>query len=642
MAGGPLPPKGTVCEENAAEASLTRHGDPQDHAPANRPIRERGLGVASDLRGRIGPAVRFALAFELLRWLVLVPLGAGLLRLALERWGRCSVGNFEIIAFFTSPPGLAGLLGMGTVGLTTLYLEIAGLILLLADRRATWWGVFQTLGKHFLPLLGLGLRQLAILILLAAPFLAAIGVVLTTLWQGRDLNGLIVLKPPVFWIAVAVGACLAAICALIGGYLMLRWLLALPAVLFEPDARGRRALVLSVRRMRGRLVSVFGLLLAWLAVVVLLSAVLMSALRSGSDRLLDHVGLSLPVLLPVTAIVLIVHGIVAMLLSVLSSTSFASLVLVLYREAVGMPPPDQCPVQPAMSMPGGLPVRWWIAGGSVAVVAAVGLVCCALLGRVRTHEHLEITAHRGGAAVAPENTAAAIRKAIEAQADWAEIDVQQTVDGAIVVLHDTDLARVGGLRQRVADSTLAQIKSIDAGSDFGGEFQGERVPTLDELIAAAGERIRLNIELKADRPEAMAPLVRAVLNSVRQAGILRRCRLCSQSYDGLRLARQMEPGLQVGFIAGAKLGDLSRLDVDFLMVSQRLATRKLVEAAGTRHMEVHAWTINDPQLLIPLLDRGVANIITDNPAAMRRRLEEVQQLNAAERLLLRARNALAD
>lgn len=621
---------------------MSQHGDQQDHASENRPIWKRSLDAVTGLRGRIGQAVLFALAFEFVRLIVLAPLGAGLLRLALERWGRCSVGNFEIAAFLVSVPGLAGLIAVGTIGLTTLYIEIAGLVLLLADRGAAWWGVFPVLGKRFFPLLGLGLRQLVILILLAAPFLGAIGVVLKVLWADRDLNGLIVLQPPVFWVGVTIGACLGATCALIGGYLMLRWLLAMPTILFEPGVRGGKALGLSVRRMRGRLASVLGLLLAWLVTVVLLSAVLMGILRFGSNWVLDRAGLSLPLLLPLTAAVLILHAVAAMVLSVISSASFASLVLVLYREAVGVPMPDRGFTRPTAGVPGRLSARWWIAGVTAAMIGAAGLLSYTLLARVRMHEHLEITAHRAGAAVAPENTVAAIRKAIEARGDWAEIDVQRTADNAIVVLHDADLARVGGLRQRVAESTLAQIKAIDVGSGFDGKFVGERVPTLDELIAAAGDKIRLNIELKPNGPADVAPLVEAVLGSVRRAGITHHCRFCSQSYEGLQLARQMEPGLQVGFIAGGQLGDLSGLDVNFLMVAERLATRKLAESAGLRGLQVHAWTINDPQLLIPLLDRGVANIITDDPAAMRRRLEEVQQLSLGERLLLRARNLLAD
>jgi glycerophosphoryl diester phosphodiesterase len=596
----------------------------------------------SSLRGRIGAIVRFAMLFESFRLLVLAPLGAGLLRLALARWGRCSVGNFEIIAFLLSPPGLAALIGVGTVGLTTFYIEIAGLILLLADRHATWWGIFPAIGKRFLLVFGLGLRQFVILIMLAAPFLGAGGAVLKVLWAGRDLNGLIVLKPPVFWIGAAVGACLGATYALIGGYLLLRWLLALPAVLFEPGTSGGKAMGLSTRRTRGRLVGILGFVIAWLVTVILVSSVLMGGLRFGSGWLLDRVGLSLTVLFPVTAAVLILHTLTAAMLSVFSTAGFASLVLVLYRKATGLPLPNQEPLQPGAGILARLPARWLIVGLAATLVGAVGLVCCAMLANVRLHEHLEITAHRGGAAAAPENTVAAIRKAIEARADWAEIDVQRTADGAIVVLHDFDLVRVGGVRRRVADSTLEQIQSIDVGSRFGGAFQGERIPTLDELIAAAGGGIRLNIELKPNGPNDVAPLVRVVVDSVKRAGITHRCRLCSQSYESLELARQIEPGIQVGFIAGGQLGDLSRLDVNFLMVTERLATRKLVETGGVRGVKVHAWTINDPQLLVPLLDRGVANIITDDPAAMRSRLEEVQELGVAERLLLRVRNLLAD
>ena len=598
--------------------------------------------MTTNVSGRIGPSVRFALAFELLRLLVLAPLGAGLLRVSLERWGRCSVGNFEIIAFLLSPPGVVALIGAGTIALASFYLEIAGLVLLLADRRATWWGIFPAIGTHVLRVLGLGLRQLLLLIVLAIPFLGVIAVVLKVLWAGSDLNGLIVLKPPAFWIGVVVGACLGATYALIGGYFVLRWLLALPIVLFEPDVRGGEALKLSIRRTRGRLVSVLGFVIAWLVVVVLLSSVLAAGVRLGSEWLLDRAGLSLPVLLPVTAVVLILHTLTAALLSVFSSASLAALLLVLYRESTGLPPPEDERPQLQPGIAARLPARWRIAGVAAALIAAVGLACYGLLARVRLHERLEITAHRGGAAVAPENTVGAIHKAIEARADWAEIDVQRTADDAIVVVHDTDLARGGGLRQRVAESTLAQIKSVDLGSRFGEEFHGERVPTLDELIAAAGTKIRLNIELKPNGPDDVAPLVHAVLESLKRAGIADRCRVCSQSYESLQLARQLQPGLRVGFIAGAQIGDLSQLDVNFLMVSQRLATRRLAETAGVHGIEVHAWTINDPDALVPLLDRGVANIISDDPAAMRRRLEETQSLAPAERLLLRARNFLGD
>ncbi len=596
----------------------------------------------ANLRGRIGAIVRLALAFELLRFLVLAPLGAGVLRMFLERWGRCSVGNFEIIAFLLTPAGLAGMLAMGTVALTTFHLQIAGLILLLADRGTTLRSIFGALATRVVRLLALGLRQLLFLTGLAAPFVAVIAGTLLWLWADYDLNGLIVVKPPVYWIGVVFSGFLAAIYALAGGYLALQWLFALPTVLFEPHIGAGEAMRLSRQRTKDGLLSILRLGLLWLAGNALLYGMLMGGLRTGSDWLLDRVGLSLPVLLPVTALVLILHTLVAVLLSAISTASFASLVLVLYRAAVGQPSaaPDSLPL--ASGILARLPARWLIGGSAALLAGAVGLVSYGLVARVQLHENLEITAHRAGAMLAPENTVAAIRKAIEAGADWAEIDVQRTADDAVVVLHDSDLMRVGGERRRVSESTLAEIKAIDIGSHFGAEFKGERVPTLDEALAAAGDRIRFNIELKPGSAADVEPLVRTVLNSTDRAGITGRCQLCSQSYESLQLARQLKPGLQVGFIAGARLGDLSKLDVAFLMVSQRLATRTLVDSGRARRVDVHAWTINNPDALLPLLDRGVANIITDDPAALRRRLEEVQEQGPAARLLLRARNFLAD
>jgi glycerophosphoryl diester phosphodiesterase len=623
-------------------APLAHDSGQEDHAAGEWSLRKRSLDVVTSLRGRIGSVVWFALAFELLRFLVLAPLGAGVLRVFLERWGRCSVGNFEILAFLLSPIGLVALVAAGAVAVTTFYLEIGGLILLLADRRSTMGSIVAALGGRLFGLLALGLRQVTVLLALAVPFVGAMAGVLGVLWSGRDLNGLIVLKPPVFWTGFALSVCLGATYAVAGGYLLLRWLLALPTVLFEPHTGAGEALRLSSRRTRNRLVAMLRLVLVWLVAVILLSGVLMGGLRFGSDWLLDRVGLSLPILLPVTAVVLMLHALVAALLSVVNTASFASVQLVLYREATGPPLTAREPLPETPGILARLPARSLIAAVTLVLVATVGVVCHALLARVRLHDRLEITAHRGGAALAPENTVAAIRRAIEARADWAEIDVQRTADGAVVVLHDGDLLRVGGSPRRVSESTLSQIKSVDVGSSFGEQFRGERVPTLDEVIAAANNRIRLTIELKPSGQDDVAPLVNAVLDSVKRGGIIGRCRLCSQSYEAIQLARQMEPGLPIGFIAGAQLGDLSRLDVNFLMVAERLATRKLVETAGARGVDVHAWTINDPDALVSLLDRGVDNIITDDPAAMRRRLEEVQELSLAERLLLRARNLLAD
>src|SRR5262245_40716479 len=83
------------------------------------------------------------------------------------------------------------------------------------------------------------------------------------------------------------------------------------------------------------------------------------------------------------------------------------------------------------------------------------------------------------------------------------------------------------------------------------------------------------------------------------------------------------------------------LPIYFLMVKTNMATREFVDRARLRGIEVHAWTVNDTALVAPLLDAGVANLITDDPSRMRKQLNEIQALEVPQRLLLRAAHAMA-
>jgi glycerophosphoryl diester phosphodiesterase len=253
---------------------------------------------------------------------------------------------------------------------------------------------------------------------------------------------------------------------------------------------------------------------------------------------------------------------------------------------------------------------------------------------------VEITAHRAGALRAPENTVAAIRQAIADKADWAEIDVQRTADDKLIVAHDTDLLRAGGGNRRIDQSTLAEIQALDVGSQFSSQFAGERIPTFEDVLAAAGDKLRLNVELKPHGAADDIPLATRTVAAIQKAGLVKSCRICSQSYQAIQAARQIEPRIQIGFIAGAAVGDLAKLDVDYLMVNVELAQRALIDRAAVNDVAIHAWTVNKADLVARLVDDGVANIITDDAPLIRARLDEVQSLSPTERLLLRARREL--
>ena len=147
----------------------------------------------------MGSALALSLAFKAVGFVVLAPFGAAVLKFCLNLWGRASVGNFELVAFFTSPAGILALLAAGSLGLASLYLELGGLIRLLADDRLHWWHAFGNSARTLLQLVRLGLVQVAIFLALAVPFLLLVALVYVRLWHGTVLNALIILKPPRFW-----------------------------------------------------------------------------------------------------------------------------------------------------------------------------------------------------------------------------------------------------------------------------------------------------------------------------------------------------------------------------------------------------------------------------------------------------------
>ena len=130
----------------------------------------------------------------------------------------------------------------------------------------------------------------------------------------------------------------------------------------------------------------------------------------------------------------------------------------------------------------------------VAVIAA--LIGGFLVDSIHLDDDIIVMAHRGSAGAAPENTLASIKRAIDDNADFVEIDVQETSDGEIVVIHDSDLMKVGNTNLKIWDATYEQLQDIDVGSWFSPEFSGERVPRLQQVLSLCKDKVRVNIELK--------------------------------------------------------------------------------------------------------------------------------------------------
>jgi glycerophosphoryl diester phosphodiesterase len=280
-----------------------------------------------------------------------------------------------------------------------------------------------------------------------------------------------------------------------------------------------------------------------------------------------------------------------------------------------------------------------------------GVLACALAGTAwqakaavdpfLTHKGAYVTAHRAGAAArAPENSLAALRLAMQEGADFAEIDVQETADGVIVVLHDKDLRRLAGVPTRnIWQMTLAEARSYDIGKRVGSNYQGEHLATLEEFIETARPgKIKLNIELKyyGQKPTLAKNVVRLVNNR----GFVDRAVITSLNARALAEVRRLDGRLRVGYIVATSLGDLTRMKLDFLSMEAKKVTPRLMRRAGEHGLQVHAWTVNRQEDMVKMLNLGVDNLITDEPALALEVVDWYENLSDPERILLRFRHWL--
>lgn len=237
-------------------------------------------------------------------------------------------------------------------------------------------------------------------------------------------------------------------------------------------------------------------------------------------------------------------------------------------------------------------------------------------------------AHRGASRIAPENTLRAFRLALEQGADGFELDVHLSRDGVPVVLHDADLHRTTNGSGRVWEKTVAELKALDAGAWKDPRFAGERIPTLDEVFEAFGDRALYNIELKAFTLRSIE-LVRAVVERVRRYGLAGRVLLSSFNPLALRWAWRLGPEIPRGLLVGPELPlPLRRAWFAFLAPHQarhlhfRMIDERVVRWCRRHGYAVVAWTANEAEEMRRLIRLGVEAIITDEPDRLARLLAE--------------------
>jgi glycerophosphoryl diester phosphodiesterase len=350
--------------------------------------------------------------------------------------------------------------------------------------------------------------------------------------------------------------------------------------------------------------------------------------RAAAAELLVHTGFTLKVVIPAVVATLALVTILDVMWFIVGKIVHVMLMADFYLETMDKEQKlsTSAPAHGILSPTALKRIGWLIAG----IVLIMGVVAGgAFLQGFNINRTIEITGHRGSKVRAPENTLSALRQAIAEGADYAEIDVQTTADGVVVLLHDADLMRVASVNRRLRDMNYHELKDIDAGSWFAAEFSSERIPTLQEAIDVARGRIKLNIELKFTWPDPS--LTQKVGNIIRQNGFSSDCVVSSLNFRALTEIKQTFPELSTGFIVFTVAGNLSRMEADFLSINAARAAPRLVRQLHRRGRAVHVWTVNDFNNVISMIEVGVDNIITDHPRDVRRFLEEWNALSDSEK-----------
>lgn len=228
-------------------------------------------------------------------------------------------------------------------------------------------------------------------------------------------------------------------------------------------------------------------------------------------------------------------------------------------------------------------------------------------------QNILVTAHRGASGLAPENTLASIRKAIELKADFAEIDVQETKDSVLIIVHDGNFKRTTGVDKNVWETDYADVKLLDAGSHFSDKFKGEPVPVFENVLDSIKGKIKLNIELKDNGHQQK--LAERVVNMLEKKGWTDKCIITSFNFELIKKVRSINKNIKVGYIFSKyrENEDVFTADIDLFSIGKGLVDSALVVKAKQHGKEVHVWTVNDPAEMKRLCDLNVTSIITNFP-----------------------------
>ena len=566
------------------------------------------------------PLILFEILWKLVTLLVIAPACAGLIQLAIHLAKLKYLTTSNLLQFLRSPWTILLLAVLLLLAALYTLFEIAAVCT--CFRQSRFQKVRTTLGR----MVRSGLQSVLHFFRGGGPFLVLHLLVLIPLMQFSATSGIFTamgipdflayyMTKKEFLLPIYVVAII--LCCL----LSVRWVFS--SVLFtQNQCSYRSARATSVQLVRGRFWQTFFSVLVWnccyfavlLVFLCLITVVVLMVIRAtGSNDLIMSQAMRILKLL--IQIVLWSFSFFA------TPICMAHLTALLEKRCVQMPEvvlPEPVPLSRSAK-----PFRRSTAVLTACcfTVAALGLnlsyVYSVFTGkanfRLALFQNPTVMAHRGLSADAPENTLYAFSDAISVGADFIELDVQQTRDGVLVVMHDSNLKRTTGVNKDIWDVDYADIQNLDAGSWFDPAYANARIPTLEETLQFVDKRAKLNIEIKPTK-HGSDTLEQDVAELITQYQYTDACYVTSFSYGSLKKVKEVNPEIRTGYLMSVAYGQFYSLKyADAFSLNKVFVTSQVVNAAHQQGKQIFAWTVNSMSEVRSLCNLHVDSIITDDP-----------------------------
>lgn len=566
------------------------------------------------------PLILFEILWKLVTLLVIAPACAGLIQLAIHLAKLKYLTTSNLLQFLRSPWTILLLAVLLLLAALYTLFEIAAVCT--CFRQSRFQKVRTTLGR----MVRSGLQSVQHFFRGGGPFLVLHLLVLIPLMQFSATSGIFTamgipdflayyMTKKEFLLPIYVAAII--LCCL----LSVRWVFS--SVLFtQNQCSYRSARATSVQLVRGRFWQTFFSVLVWnccyfaalLVFLCMITVVVLMVIRAtGSNDLIMSQAMRILKLL--IQIVLWSFSFFA------TPICMAHLTALLEKRCVQMPEvvlPEPVPLSRSAK-----PFRRSTAVLTACcfTVAALGLnlsyVYSVFTGkanfRLALFQNPTVMAHRGLSADAPENTLYAFSDAISVGVDFIELDVQQTRDGVLVVMHDSNLKRTTGVNKDIWDVDYADIQNLDAGSWFDPAYANARIPTLEETLQFVDKRAKLNIEIKPTK-HGSDTLEQDVAELITRYQYTDACYVTSFSYGSLKKVKEANPEIRTGYLMSVAYGQFYSLKyADAFSLNKVFVTSQVVNAAHQQGKQIFAWTVNGMSEVRSLCNLHVDSIITDDP-----------------------------